>query len=412
MKQFWLYVYIEWKKMCRGLPGILAGTLILAVFLVGFLFVFQDKNKENGKINTIHVGIVAAEEEPYLDWMMQTLQNIESTKYVCEFYRMTEGEGDTALQNSDIDALFIIPENYIASLIRGSNEPVVIRFGRKQVDIAAFFIRQIAIAASEYILDTEAGIYAMQDYYREQNLPNLYEDELELNLMYLEKVLGRQNMIETEQIDTMEQMGTADYYFIAGIVLFLSFWGLACSSILKKEPLSLRRKLYQAGLGVPRQTLARMLAFGGVYVCNYALVIAAALLTVAGAGKTPGEISLAGAEEWLVFLIKMLPVVLLAAVCILFAYEILGDRVGGTVFLFLSILAMGFVSGCFYPFRYLPESMQAVSEWLPMRVMFRYISAGLRQESLFLPICRVAAYIGGVYLLTTGLVAVEGRREA
>ena len=410
MRQFWLYVYMEWKKMRRGLPGILAGTLILSVFLVGFLFVLQDKNKGNGKISTIRVGIVAAEDEPYLDWMIQTLKNIESTKYVCEFDRVTGEEGDAALRSGDIDSLFIIPENYIASLVRGSNEPVIIRFGKKQVDIAAFFIRQIALAASEYILDTEAGIYAMKDYYREQNLPDIHEDELELNLLYLEKVLGRQNLIETEQIDTMEQMGTADYYFVAGTILFLMFWGLACSSVLKREPVSLRQKLYQAGIRTSQQTLSRLLAFCAVYICNYALV-AVMVLFAAGVWGNFGEISLAGLGEWSVFLIQMLPVVLLAAVCIMFAYEVLGDSVGGTVFLFLSILVMGFISGCFYPFRYLPQSLQAVSERLPLRVMFQYISAGIRKESIFPNICRVLLYIVGMYLLTTGFVAAERRRE-
>ncbi len=411
MRQFWLYLYMEWKKMRRGLPGILAGTLILAVFLAGFLFVFQDKNKGNGKISTIRVGIVAAEEEPYLDWMIQTLKNIESTKYVCEFDRVSEKEGDAALREGNIDSLFIIPEDYIASLVRGSNEPVIIRFGKKQVDIAAFFVRQIAYAASEYILDTEAGIYAMKDYYREQNLPDIYEDELELNLLYLEKVLGRQKLIETEQIDTMEQMGSADYYFVAGVVLFLLFWGLSCPAVLKKEPLSLRQKLYQAGISTARQTLARLLAFCAVYLCNYMLA-AAMVLLVAGFWGSFAGISLAGIGEWSVFLLWLLPVVLLAAVCILFAYEILGDSVGGTVFLFLSVLVMGFVSGCFYPFRYLPESLQAVAEWLPMRVMFQYISAILRRESIFPHIFKVLVYIAGMYLLTTGFVAAGRRREA
>lgn len=410
MRQFWLYLYMEWKKMRRGLPGILASTLILAVFLAGFLFVFQDKNKGNGKINTIRVGLVAAEEEPYLDWMIKTLKNVESTKYVCEFERMTEEEGNSALQSKDIDALFIIPENYIASLVRGSNKPVVIRFGKKQVDIAAFFIRQVAIAASEYILDTEAGIYAMKDYYRDQNLPNIHEDELELNLLYLEKVLGRQNLIETEQIETMEQMGSADYYFVAGIVLFLLFWGLACSSILKKEPLTLRQKLYQAGIHTGQQTLARSLAFCAVYVCNFVLVAALVLPGACVYGNF-GEISLAGVGEWSIFLIGMLPVVLLAAVCIMFAFEILGDSVGGTVFLFLSILVLGFISGCFYPFRYLPESLQAVAEWLPLRVMFRYTSASIRQESIVPHIWEVLSYIVCMYLLTTGFVSVGRRRE-
>ncbi len=411
MRQFWLYLYMEWKKMRRGLPGILASTLILAVFLAGFLFVFQDKNKDNGKINTIRVGIVAAEEEPYLDWMIKTLKNVESTKYVCEFESMTEEEGDTALQGRDIDALFIIPEDYIASLIRGSNKPVVIRFGKKQVNIAAFLIRQIALAASEYILDTEAGLYAMKDYYRDQNLPGIHEDELELNLLYLEKVLGRQNFIETEQIETMEQMGSADYYFVAGIVLFLLFWGLACSSILKKEPVSLRQKLYQAVIHTGQQTMARSLAFCAVYICNFVLVAALVLIGACVCGKF-GEISLSGVGEWSVFLMRMLPVVLLAAVCIMFAFEILGDSVGGTIFLFLSILVLGFISGCFYPFRYLPESLQAVAEWLPLRVMFRYTSASIRKESIVPHIWEVLAYIVCMYLLTTGFVAVGRRREA
>lgn len=372
MKQTYLYFKLECKKFIQALPGILAGTLLIGLILAGVIVMCQTHMKDAADSKQIQIGVVAQENEPYLDWMISTIENMESLEFTCKFVKCKENIANEKLRSGELNAVFIIPKNYITSLINGNENPMKIRLGKSDTTISGFLIRQIGDAASRFMTDTQSGIYAMKDFYQKHSLPNLQEDELTLNMKYLDNIVTRTRLVTTEEVIPEENLHGDAAFFTAGLVLFLLFWGLTCPGILRPEPTAFQIKLHTEGIGTARQTFAQYVAFTLVFSINY---LTAALLLSFGitlAGGTLSGAAPVGTLGWLWCFVKILPIVLPACALIQLTYGLVTEKAAGVLFLFLLILILGYLSGCFYPLSWLPRSIQSAAPFLPTRAMYEY----------------------------------------
>lgn len=377
MRRLKIYFQLECKKFFRALPGILGGTLLIGLILGGLIFVCEKTLTKNQESKTLQIGIAAQENEPYVDWLISTIENMDSLSFTCRFQKLPEQKANEELRSGKLDAVFVIPENYIASLISGKQNPLKIRFGERDSSISGFLIRQIGEAASDLMIHTQAGIYAMKDFYHKTGLANAAEDELDLNLKYLDVIMNRQKLLTVEETGQDQVLSGPAYYTVAGFVLILLFWGLTCSGILHPEPFSVREKLCGTGIGPIRQTLLRYIAFTLSFSVIYAFF---ALLFCIGItafhihipGLVPDNIT-----EWLWCLCQILPAAWPACALIFFIYEVITNKIVSTLFLFVLVFLLGYLSGCFYPLYYLPQAVQNIAAILPLRAMFLYIGGCL-----------------------------------
>ena len=377
MKIWRQYIFLEIKRMLKGLPAICFGSLFLIVLLAGIFTLFQLNSSHAKENNPVDIGVVAKKDEPFVDWMISTISNIENTKYVCRFQRLDEKSADTGLKSGKIDIAFLIPEDYIASIIKGENKHLTIRFGNSQSTIVSFLFRELSHAASAFILDTEAGIYSMQEYYEQHNLPNQSDDEFDLNLQYVREIVSLDKGIETEEITAETARSLIQQYLVSAFVLLLFFWGLTCSRMLALQGKTFRDKLAQRGIGAAGQIFARGFAFFITALVNYLFLFALAGIFMSLVSvNVPGTLCTTVRGLW-EFAFRCIPVLLLSTSFIQLAYEITDDAIGGILFLFFAILAMGLCSGCFYPQSYLPQALQSVSTLLPVWQACRYGLAAL-----------------------------------
>ncbi len=403
MKRYRIYFQLECKKFFRALPGILLGILLISILLTGFIFVCQKNLEQADDTRTIRIGVSAQENEPYLDWMISTIENMESLEFTCRFTKISADSANKKLQSGDLDAVFIIPENYVESLIRGTKNPLIIRFGTGDSTITGFLIRQIGDAASRFMINTQAGIYAMKDYYRENGLPNAEPDELDINLKYLDTIVKRNNLLTVEEIKSEQELSGTVYYFTSGIVLFLLFLGLTCPGILRRESRSLQKKLHTIHISSGIQTILRYLSFitvfAGMYVCIALLlsfVIPASRIVIKGSAPY-------NPASWFLCFLSILPVLALACALIQFTYETITNKIVSVLFLFLLILILGFLSGCFYPLAQLPHAVRTIAPVLPVRVMFEYTAGCLTGNRSLADLLAVLAYSAALVTITTGL---------
>lgn len=366
MKMWKQYTHLETKRMLKGLPLICLGSLILIAVLAGIFTIFQLNSKNTDENNTVTVAVVAEEEEPFVDWMITAISSIENTKYTLSFQRMDEKTANTSLKSGEIEIAFIIPQNYVASIIDGENKHLTIRFGTSQTTIVSFLLRELSHAASSFILDTEAGIYTMQEYYKLHNLPNQSEDELTLNLQYIKEIVSLDKGIRTEEIEMQAFYPLPQQYLISALVLFLFLWGLTCSQMLTAQNQVFQNQLKLEGVGYAKQVFARSFSFFITALANYLLLfVLASLLMAAFSLSSFGTLFSSIYGLWR-FALSEIPVLLLSAVFIQMVYEITGDAMGGVLFLFFSVLIMGLCSGCFYPLSYLPQAIQNIAPTLPI----------------------------------------------
>lgn len=366
MKAIFVYFQMELKRMLRSLPGIILGSLLLIFLLAGTFWLCHKSTQNPAQKKNISVGIVAREGEPFIDWMIDAVSQIKNTKYACQFMRLTEKEAKKQMEQGKINVIFLIPQDYVASIIRGENKHVTIRFSQGQTTIVSFLLRELCTAASSFILNSEAGIYTMQDYYREHRLPNASKDELTLNIAYIKEIANLEEGVRLEEVSIPSSYPQTSRYLVSGIVLFFFLWGIAYGNLLTSQSHAFQQKLRLFSLGYPLQVMLRNLAFFLVNVLSFALLLMLAYLPCRWRGITIPDTFLSQPECLWLFGPALLPILWLATSFIQWIYEATEDRLGGAIFLFLGTLLLALLSGCFYPLDYLPLSIQSLAKTLPL----------------------------------------------
>ena len=366
MKPILIYFQMERKRMLQSFPGIILGSMLLISLLAGTFWLCHQSTQTPAHKNTVSVGIVAREGEPFIDWMIDAVSQMKNTKYTCRFLRLTEKEAENQMEQGKINVIFLIPRDYIASIIRGENKHVIIRFSQGETTIVSFLLRELCTAASSFILNSEAGIYTMQDYYREHRLPHASEDELSLNLSYIKEIAGLERGVKLEEVDIPSSYSQSSQFLASGIVLFFFLWGIAYGNLLTSQNHAFQQKLRLFSVGYPLQVILRNLAFFLVNVLSFAFLVALGYILCRWRGLSLSDTLLSQPEHLWLFGASLLPVLWLATAFIQWIYEVTEDKFGGAVFLFFSTLLLALLSGCFYPLDYLPLSIQKLARILPL----------------------------------------------
>lgn len=373
------YIRMECRRMFCSLPGVALGLLFLAAMVSGTLLLCGYGITHQEK-KPVTVGIVAEEDEPFVDWMIETVHKMENVQSSFRFRRVSNEESDVLLSQGEIVVAFVIPEDYVRSIVNGSNKHVTIRFARGRETIVSFLLRELSAAASSFILNSEAGLYSLQDYYDEYGLPGKREDERELNLKYIQEIAGLQRGVETEEVEVGQGGSLLEGYLASALVLLFFLLGIPWGKVLASGNRAFQNQLYLAGIGAGKQKAAVLLA---LFAGSAVLYFAGGSMVLAGIcwfkGGIPGFAGF-GAEEAVFCLLGALPVLLMALSFVQLVYEIAKDALSGVLLLFFAVLVMGLCSGCFYPFSYLPLAMQRVGRLLPVYQAKEYGISLLRQE--------------------------------
>lgn len=366
MKTFLQYIYLEMKKMLLSLPGICIGSLLMLTLITGFLFVCHASSETTQKREPVTIGVVANEDEPFVDWIITTVSSIEKTKDTFCFKRLSENEANTKLKKGNISIILIIPQNYIRSIVNGTNKHITIRFAKGQTTIVSFLLRQLSEAASSFILNSEAGIYSMQEYYRIHHLSNAKKDELTLNLQYISEIAKLERGVQIEEVHTNSTYPLTSVYTISAIVLFLFLWGLTCSKMLTSQTRAFQNQLWLNGVKIHMQIFARSIAFFVTCLINFIIITSLASIVMLITKVRLNDTVLVDVGGLWEFALLLLPLLLLSSTFIQLVYEITQDFMGGLLFLFFSVMIMGLFSGCFYPLNFLPETIQHIAKILPV----------------------------------------------
>lgn len=378
MQKFNIYLKLECKRILRLFPGMIIVTLL--VLSVCAIFLFKDEKSSqsvknnSASLKTVNIGIVYSEEDKqFLGIGFYMLEHADDIGYICKFKEVSLEEGQKLLDNEQLDVLAIFPKDYVRSVYYGVDVPISIRFGTAQSGISSLMFKQLSETVTDYMMDSKAGVYAMQDMYDSWNL-DYSSDADELSEKYVMRILDRTAMIKKKTVDATDGLSSTMYYVCVGIVLVLLFWGLNCGSVLGKNKKMLTALLKRQQMSGISQYFAKYLSLLFLFVLNYIVIATAAYIATAKM-----QIDFISAESY----IKIIPLLLLLCAVVLCVYEISNDGIGGMIFFFFASLIMGFVSGFFYPLSYFPMWMQKVAKFLPTRIMFEYTAACIKNTLSF-----------------------------
>src|SRR5699024_447323 len=80
------------------------------------------------EITRLQVGVILPENGGAARQAVSMLGSLESVETICDFVYVGEDEGIARTESGDLDCLMAVPENFVGSIMDGSNEPVTILF--------------------------------------------------------------------------------------------------------------------------------------------------------------------------------------------------------------------------------------------------------------------------------------------
>lgn len=420
MKQLSQYFFLELKKTFLQFPMLLIGSIFLLAISFSCIFLTRTSSYGTEKNPPVFIGILAEKDEPFIDWIIKAANNMPDMGYSVHIEQIDKKTAEHHFFDNETNVLFIIPKHYISSIMHGENKHVTIRFSKTQTTIVNTLMKELAAAASSFILDTEAAMYSMHDYYQKYRLPNETKDDLSLNIKYVKEIVSFSNSMKSETSNAVPESSIATDLLSGGMVLLPLLFGLILAPVMTSERISVKKELTRIGIHFWKQALVKELvfflvifaSFFGIAILWFLLQNISVLpLHVLSESTLLSETLLADCYGSFFLLISCSPVYLFAAAFSLFIYEISGDASGGMMLLFFSTIFMALFSGLFYPIRYLPEFLKHVAGFLPTRYAQIYIMKLFHQEPVGKEIFLLLLYSICFYLLTTLLSVMHSRKS-
>ncbi len=402
---FRTYFSLECKRFGKVLPKCLLVNLI-AVCLLALLALAQQSGLfgSQSMVTSLQIGVAydqdSQQDREFIGFGLQFLTNSPSLKGKCTFTEVSEEKGLQQLEAEELDAVLLVPEHYIQSLYDGTEEPVTLRFGTSQSGISSLLFRQLADALSEYMLQSKAGIYTMQDLYATWGEDYIQEADA-LTGAYLWKIANREGLLKEETLSLLNHDNPLLSYLVIGFVLLLCLCGLNLGSVLGKENRMMQDLLARQGLSKAKQSFAKLGSICLLFAIPYTILYGAVGILAHTNGIS---------ADYGILYVKLLPILLLLSALCLCIFEAFSDGISGMLCFFFVFLLLAFLSGFFYPLSYFPTWMQKVATWLPTKVMADYLTAGICSDSLLLPFVKTLLLTILFVVLYPLLLAMQNRQ--
>ncbi len=342
-------------------------TLAVAIVMMAFLnsmSVLEDDQEEIP--NKIGIGLVGDTNDKYLKLGIGAVKTVDATKSYLDIVMYdSEEEALDAMKSSEITGYLNVPEGFIKNVMKGENTPAVFIARNSPVDLAPMLMNDVLSTVSNLVVESQIGIFAMEDYYIENNLKGRNKAVKEMNQKYMGFVLDRDSFAEVVVVESEAPtaQSLAVYFFCGFLVVTLLLIGiLAVNSVLKRD-LALPRLLSVTGTGAVSQVLCDYAGFFLIFILTIIFV------AIVGFGLILGM----DFSNVLMFSLGLLPVIFLLSSMQFLVYELTSNVISASLLQFAVSMGFCYISGCFYPITFFPKSLQQLSSQLPIGVAFEYV---------------------------------------
>ena len=231
---------------------------------------------------------------------------------------------------------------------------------------------------SEYVLHSQKGVYGAADALRATGAegdPGEYMQKFSLE--YVRLILQRSSFYRVDTLGIADSVGLSTYFFCGFTVVFLLLSVLPFAAMFVHRDHSVGQVLSANGVGALRQVFGEFSALLFVVVLSLFSAVALPLAITLFGGSVPVE----GTFSILSFL-SALPVAVAVCGMSLFLFECARDTVSGVLLHFFLSLSLCYVGGCFYPVFMFPDTVQALSRFLPTGIARAHLAASLSDGDL------------------------------
>jgi ABC-2 type transport system permease protein len=350
MKKHLFLLYLRIKAAFRRIPGMLAmsvvfGVLIAAFGIAGTLLVYHTTERQ-----PMSVALVIPENgREYSRMVFSFLYEIDTVNDYCSFQEMDEEAAFTRLESGDVEAIILLPDNFVESIMDGTNTPAQIILPKSGMTSSSPLFRELVNAGVCDLAVAQAGIYAIDDLCLKYGLrSSLASIELKINEIYMSYALNRDIYFDRQTVSATGSLTLTWFYIRSGVVLLLFLCSISCMGLLRGDNRGLSEALKVSGISTGYSQCCKALSVALVYFIP---------LSVA---------CLAFGMYNLVLLFFILFIIFIMAETLLC---LSGNMTTGVLVLFMAVMVMMFASGGIIPSAFLPNTMQAVGRWMPTTVI-------------------------------------------
>jgi hypothetical protein len=355
------YLFLQLKRLLRILvPALLVAAILFGCLALAYqaaVSVLNDSEKQM----KIKMGVVGTAGDSFLEMGMLALNTMDSSRYAINFVTLEEAEAEDMMRRGEISAFIVIPDGFIDKAMYGEIMPVKYVSTVGAVGVVSLLKDEITKMVEDIVIETQKGIFGTGDAMREEGLSS-GEAEYELTFAYFDFIFSRSKMYAVSELGNAEGIGMEEYLLSGLCVVLLMLVCLVFAPTMVRSDMSLARVLSAGRRSVTKQSICDFV----VYLVAILCVIAVLLGIAAGTGWVDATAGV---------ILSWIPIVIAMGALSFLLYELTTNLISGVLLQFFALLALCFVSGCFYPVSFFPDSVQTLAAYLPTGIARSQLAA-------------------------------------
>lgn len=380
------YLRITWKRSLRLLPAQLGITVVLLASMLVLVFGAQKLLYGDQLYRQQKVAIVVEDDSRYTPMLIKFVQQMDSVRTACKFQIEDWEDAFLQLQEGEILAVMVVPQNVLEDIMNGTNTPVQVYmpgdatfestvFGELLASGASLLTTAQAQTYAVYDLAVSADRLAAQQGETPQALDNLRQYEQDIDDWNLGRALKRGKLFSTETVNVAGKVSLPLFYGISAGLLITLLWGMGASFLQLTAPEQTGRMLHRAEISTGKQIVTLWLVEGFwlfLLQTGYLFLLDQVLrhyvdVTVNWNGG---------------LVLTLLLTAMVVSSLQLFLYTLVKEQ--GLAIITLAILSIGMLllSGGLIPAAFLPKEINAIGTYLPTNWMLQLQSAAVQGNGI------------------------------
>ena len=368
------YFFTRLKAHVKASPVVIAVALLTAVTVAVLASVLiKNAIESDNSEKMFKVGVTGATDQRYIDLALDTLRNLDKSRFSVDFELMEEDEAKALLKSGDILGYIRIPEGFISAASRAQFIPLQYVSEGLDTALEENLMKEFIVLAEKLADSVQKGVFGIERYLSDKKVDRGEIDVItdEFALEYAAYLLDRNDTVSLKVIGEDANVSAVGYYFPAISLFFAMLFGIGCASHLVKRDMALPKILYSRRVGALSQVISENAAY---FIFMFCFVFI--LLVIGGWVLTGDHLSslTGGADIWsfVRFALLMAPAAAMISSMQLFLYECVDGTVSGVLVQFVAAISISYISGYFYPSGFFPETVQKIALALPGGAAFSY----------------------------------------
>ncbi len=383
MNRFLIYTQLRIKAVLKIFPSMCIMTLLLCLALGGMLYLQSAstlKLAEGDEDATVSIGIAGISDEGTFSAAFPMLLKMDSSSSEVTFVLYdTKAEAVKAIRRKQIIAAIVIPDGVVSTLLSGGLDKMTLIVPASSAGIEALLMKELSKTVSTILGSMNIASHTLADYYTLSGTTDpdvIANAQTDLLLTAMQDMLHRNQMFKVKYAKSEKQLSVESFYLISMVMLLILLIGVMCAGSFIRSDYALPKLLSLRRLGPVKQIIAEYISLVtllvllcGIFIPLIGYALSNMPITFSAFGLTPEDFL----KGFLLFGLKTLPVILLAAAIDLFLYELSKTLITGVLLQFLTMISLAYLSGIFYTVSTMPESLKTIQTFLPTGQALLYL---------------------------------------